>query len=73
MNLAFTPRMDGQSPKTTCFLLYYVLPLDYTREATTKCSRSTEEEAVNLTERMTEVNLHSLLKNEWDIARKKQK
>lgn len=56
-----------------CFLLYYVFPLDDTTGETTKFSRSPEKGAIDLTERMREAELNSLLKNEWDTARKKQK
>lgn len=51
---------DRESPKTTCFLLHHVLPLDYTTWATLKCSRSREEGAIDVTERIREVS--SLLK-----------
>lgn len=56
-----------------CFLLYYVFPLDDTTGETTKFSRSPEKGAIDLAERMREAELNSLLKNESDSARKKQK
>lgn len=64
---------DCHSPKTMCFLLYHVFPLDDTTGETAKRSRSPEEGAIDSTERMREAELNSLLKNEWDTARKKQK